>query len=235
MTQFPSFTRMKFKTNLPSDNREVWFMPFVTAQEKALLIAQESKDVDVMVKTLEDVISNCVPDLDISKLPVMDSDWLLMHIRSKSVSNVQELKIKDPDTQEFVELSIDIEKDLHVSRKEGHSKTIRVGEDSAVIMRYPTLREFQMFIQSQGDKVKLLNILFACIVAAVHGDEQFDISGATFEEKIAWADENLSDMHIKAISNFFETMPHARYEKKYVNSNGVQKTFVVEGMQSFFS
>lgn len=46
--------------------------------------------------------------------------------------------------------------------------------------------------------------------------------------------DNMSGDVIKKISKFFDTMPKIRQEVKYTNSNGDDKTFVVEGMRSFF-
>jgi len=46
--------------------------------------------------------------------------------------------------------------------------------------------------------------------------------------------DNLDGNVIKSIQKFFETMPKLRHEMKYTNSNGDEKTFVVEGMRTFF-
>ena len=46
--------------------------------------------------------------------------------------------------------------------------------------------------------------------------------------------ENTSGDVIKGIQKFFETMPKLRQELKYVNKEGNEKTFVVEGIRTFF-
>jgi hypothetical protein len=46
--------------------------------------------------------------------------------------------------------------------------------------------------------------------------------------------ETLTNAVISKIQKFFENMPRLRHEMKYVNSNGNEKTFVIEGMRTFF-
>ena len=47
--------------------------------------------------------------------------------------------------------------------------------------------------------------------------------------------DNMSGDVIKKVTKFFETMPKLRQELKYTNSKGDEKTFVVEGMRTFFT
>ena len=47
--------------------------------------------------------------------------------------------------------------------------------------------------------------------------------------------DNLSGETVRKISEFFDTMPKIRQELKYTNSEGTEKTFVVEGMRTFFT
>jgi hypothetical protein len=55
------------------------------------------------------------------------------------------------------------------------------------------------------------------------------------EEQITEFMDSLSGDMIKKITKFFETMPRLKQEMKYTNSAGTEKTFVVEGMRSFFT
>ena len=46
--------------------------------------------------------------------------------------------------------------------------------------------------------------------------------------------ENLENDIISRIENFFNTAPKLRHEIKYTNTLGHEKTFVIEGTDSFF-
>ena len=65
-------------------------------------------------------------------------------------------------------------------------------------------------------------------------DEIFKFKDYTGEEIDTFMD-GLDGGVIKQIQEFFESMPKLRHEMKYTNSNGDAKTFVIEGMRSFFT
>jgi hypothetical protein len=54
------------------------------------------------------------------------------------------------------------------------------------------------------------------------------------DEEVAEFVNSFTTNQIDQIKNFFETMPALRYEAKYKNSNGDDKTFIIEGMETFF-
>jgi len=46
--------------------------------------------------------------------------------------------------------------------------------------------------------------------------------------------ENVDTKVLKGIQKFFETMPKLKHEVTYVNDNGDDKIYAVEGINSFF-
>ena len=62
---------------VPSSGVNVKFRPFLVKEEKALLIAQQSEDLMVMVDTLKSVIKTCVLDtIDANKLATFDLEYM---------------------------------------------------------------------------------------------------------------------------------------------------------------
>ena len=87
-----------YELNLPSTDEVVKYRPFLVKEEKLLLIAQQSKDTKTIVETMKNVIQNCiVSKLDISSLPMFDIEYLLLHIRARSVGETAELNVICPD------------------------------------------------------------------------------------------------------------------------------------------
>ena len=81
MMSTPTYTMV-----IPTTDATVKFRPFLVKEEKALLIAQQSEDVIVMVDTLKDVINSCVIDkIDTNKLATFDLEYMFTQIRAKSV------------------------------------------------------------------------------------------------------------------------------------------------------
>mgnify|MGYP001480137730 CR=1 FL=1 len=68
----PKLAIAKFSVNLPSTGKLVTFRPFLVREEKAMLIAAESNDVETQVRTIKDALVACVDDVDINTLPYFD-------------------------------------------------------------------------------------------------------------------------------------------------------------------
>jgi hypothetical protein len=222
-----------FETTLFSTGKKVKFRPFTVREEKILLIAQEANDIDQTLLAIRQIITNCVYDLDVETLPMFDMEYLMLQLRAKSVNNVITFSITDPDTQKPVEIELDIDTiELTVDKR--HSKEIQVSEDMRLIMRYPRLDEVSLFKNYKGNEVNtLFDIMIACIDCVVDGDTVSRLEDFTKEE-IKTFIESFPGTVINDLKTFFETIPVLRYEAKYVNADGNEKTMILEGMETFF-
>ena len=66
----PKIVTPTFTAAIPSSKKEVTFRPFLVKEEKTLLIAMESKDVDHMYRAMIETLSACIltQDVNITKL-----------------------------------------------------------------------------------------------------------------------------------------------------------------------
>jgi hypothetical protein len=220
-----------FELEVPSTGKKIKYRPFTVKEEKILLIAQESKDIDQIVLSIKQVINNCAPDIDTDNLALFDLEYILLHIRAKSVNNVIEFKIKDPSTGEEIELSLDIH-EIKLKHNEDHNKIIRLNEDSCIVMRYPSINEIKDISKLKSQE-SIFNVMISCIDKIEFKDEVYIASEYTREELVEFVD-GLTSTDIKLIETFFETIPVLKFETNYMNSKGEKKTFVVEGMETFF-
>jgi hypothetical protein len=226
----PKISLPLFELTLPSTGEKINYRPFTVKEEKILLIAQESKDLDQIMLAVKQIIENCA-QLNTDKLATFDLEYLLINIRAKSVNNLVSFKIMDPDTKKQVELSIDLEA-ITIKTEEGHNKLIRLGESSAILMRYPTLAELASLAKSKTKEASF-NVMISCIDTVEYDGAVYKASDYSREELIEFVD-GLTNAVIADIERFFTTMPKLRFETTYINANGVEKKFVVEGMESFF-
>ena len=126
-----------FETKLLSTGKKkIKYRPFTVKEEKILLIAQESDDIEQVILAIKQIIGNCCPDVNVDELPMFDLEYLLLQIRGKSVNNVITFQITDPDTEKPVMLELNID-EIEITKPEGHSAEIPLGEDSYLVMRYP--------------------------------------------------------------------------------------------------
>lgn len=218
---------------LPSTGKKVKYRPFTVKEEKILLVAQESDDPLQEILATKQIVNNCLVDSDVSKMSMFDLEYVLLIIRSRSVDNTLEFVIKDPDTEERIELEIDINS-IMLTNDEKHTNLVRINDEFSIVLKYPTIDEFAEIVTMNPDD-PLVNyfVMTSCLDKLVSADEVFDFSEYTNEHIDAFMDGMTGDV-IALIQLFFETMPKIRHEMKYKNKNGDDKTFVVEGTRSFF-
>ena len=220
-----------FELELPSTKQKLKYRPFTVKEEKILLIAQESQELEQTILAVKQIVGNCFSEVDVEKLALFDLECLLLALRIKSVSNEVKFTIKDPDTEKNVELEINLES-VKLIEKEDHDTKIHINEESFLMMRYPTVNEI-LILQKDNTAEMLMDIMISCIDNIVSGDEIYKSEDFTKEQMVEFLD-TLPSTTIKDLEHFFNTMPTMRHEMKYVNENGDEKTFVVEGLDSFF-
>lgn len=232
MSGLPKLDLPLFKLVLPSTGKEILYRPFTVKEEKILLIAQESKDIDQIVLAIKQIISNCVVNIDVERLATFDFEYILLHIRGKSVNNLIDLKVRDPDTQESISLSINID-EVTLKKDPEHTNRIQVNANAVILMRYPTLNEVSILAKGKATSEVLFNAMVSCIDQIVVDDSVYKTEDFSEKELLEFVDQ-LTPNVLADIQKFFETIPVLRMEIPYKNKNGDQKTFVMEGMETFF-
>lgn len=231
--KLPNIDLPLFELELPSSGKKIKYRPFTVKEEKILLVAQESDEPEQTVLSVKQIVNNCLVDIDVEKLAMFDLEYVLLMLRSKSVDNNIRFAIKDPDTEETVELEIDLN-EVKVTRDDEHSNRVKINDDYTLFLRYPTIEEFiKIAGADQKDPLVSYFIMISCLDKIASEDDVFKFEDYT-EEEIDDFMENLQGDVLKKIQKFFETMPKLRHEMKYTNQNGKEQTFVIEGMRSFF-
>lgn len=222
-----------FQLEIPSTGKKIKYRPFTVKEEKILLVAQESEDAEQEIIAAKQILNNCLIDIDVSELAMFDLEYVLLMIRAKSVDNVISFAIKDPDTEETIQLDLKIE-EVKINRDPEHTNKVRVNDEFVLFLKYPTIDEFIKIIKMDPED-PLVNymIMISCLDQLASEEEVFKFSEYTEKEIDAFM-ENMPGDVIKQIQRFFETMPKVRHEMKYTNKEGKEKTFVLEGLRSFF-
>jgi hypothetical protein len=222
-----------FEMELPSTKKKLKYRPFTVKEEKILLVAQEANDPEQEILAARQVVSNCIIDEDVSSFAMFDLEYVLLVLRSRSVDNTITFQIKDPDTEESIQLVIDAE-NVKFMETETHTNKIELDGTYSLFLKYPTIEEFTSIIKMDDDD-PLVNyfVMISCLDYIASEDEVHYFKDYENSDIDAFMD-NLDGGVIKKIEHFFSTMPKLRHEMKYKNKEGKDKTFVIEGMRSFF-
>jgi hypothetical protein len=229
----PKIDMPLYELILPSTGKKVQYRPFTVKEEKILLTAQQSKESDQIITAIKQIVNNCIVNYDVDKLALFDLEFLMINIRSKSVDNNVEFEIEDPDTNEKVKLTLNLE-NVKVHRDENHTNKIQVDDKYTLFLKYPTIDDFSEIVgKTDLTPEKTYEVLMSCIDKLASEDEVYNFKDFTKKQ----VDEFIESLHAdvtKKIKLFFDTMPKVRHEMPYKNSKGEEKVFTIQGTQSFF-
>jgi len=236
MMSAPTYTMV-----VPSSGVSVKFRPFLVKEEKALLIAQQSEDIGVMIQTIKGIINTCVLDtLDVDKLATFDLEYMFTQIRAKSVGEIIELIFPcdidhgEDNEKARVKVSIDLTT-LIVEKDPNHNNKINLFGDVGVVMKYPTMDVMKRLENlDTNDLDKVFSVVADSIDYIYQGEEIFYGKEQKHEELLQFLNNLTSEQFVK-VQQFFATMPRIKKEIEYtcpVCQKHHRK--MLEGMQSFF-
>jgi len=222
-----------FEGVLPSSGETFKYRQYTVKEEKILLVAQESNETGAEILAMKQVVNNCLLDREIEDLAMFDLEFVHLTLRSKSVDNTMNFTVTDPDTEEKIELELDVEK-VKMNETEGHSKEIKINDDYILYLKYPSIDAFVRITQMDSqDPLVNYFVMVSCLDKIASEDEVYYFKDYT-EQEIDDFMNGLNSQVIAAIQKFFETMPRLRHELQYKNKEGTEKTFVIEGLRTFF-
>lgn len=236
MMSTPTYTMV-----IPTTDATVKFRPFLVKEEKALLIAQQSEDVIVMVDTLKEVINSCVIDkIDTNKLATFDLEYMFTQIRAKSVGETIDMVFPcdvdhgDQNEKARVKISIDLTT-IKVEKDPNHTNKIHLFDDVGVVMRYPTIEIMKKLQNLETDNLDMIfDVIAGSIDFIYQGDEIFYGKEQKHEELVQFLNNLTSEQFVK-VQKFFDTMPKIKKEVDYECPVCKKQHHVsLEGLQSFF-
>jgi len=233
----PKISVPKYKLKLPSDGRTVNFRPFLVKEEKILLLATESGDQTTIVGAIKDIIKDCTDITDVEKLATFDIEFVFLQIRTKSVGESVDVTVVCPDDEETsVSVSIPLD-EIKVKKTRGHKKEIKISDEIAITMGYPSLETFvAMNFGEEGAGVdQVFDMAASCVETIADANQVYECSTTPKKELIEFFDQ-MNSKQFMMIQDFFEKMPKLTHTVKVTNPNtGVESDVVLEGLASFFA
>jgi DNA-directed RNA polymerase subunit RPC12/RpoP len=223
---------------IPSTNKKVCYRPFLVKDEKALLIANQSKDIDVMSQTLKQIIADCIlEDINVNELATFDIEYIFCKLRAKSVGEIVEIVLTCGNCSEKIESTIDIST-IEVTKDETHTNKFVLFDKVGVKLKYPDYNTIKMLYQLSDEQVMEINNIISLIISCIdyiYDDDNVYYAKETRKEELQEFVENLTKEQMQKVLNFFATMPKLSKKIEYrcphcQHDNSV----VLEGLDSFF-
>ena len=239
----PKINTPTYELTLPSNRKKVKYRPFLVREEKILVLALESEDQKQITDAIIQIIGDCLitKNVDVTKLPTFDIEYLFLNVRSKSVGETVEVNVTCPDDGKTkVETSINID-DIKVVKDKNHKLIVQLDDKYSMKLKYPSLDQFiennfDFEMAAPNESVSAaMSMLSSCIDMIYDEEESWDASESTKEELDEFIDQ-LNTKQFQEVEEFFRTMPKLSHKLKVTNpQTGVESEVILEGLASFFS
>ena len=230
----PKLETPDYTLKLPSTDEEIKFRPFLVKEQKRIMMAQESDDVNETIDTINQLISDCTFNkIDTKKLAMFDAEYIFLQVRSKSVGSKVELNITCPDDKETkVAHTFDLD-EINVAMFDDHTNEVQLTENIKVFFRYPLLSTFTKYASKTNTTDMMFKLIEDCVEEVHYHDvvtNRVDMSEKDLSEFI----DSLSTEQFAKMTKFFETMPRLRHKIEVKNpKTEITSEILLEGIQSF--
>ncbi len=226
------------ETELPSTGKKIKYRPFLVKEEKILLLAMEGEDEKEIETSVKNILKSCIlSKIKIEDLATFDLEYLFLRIRAASAGEDVSMRVTCLDDNEtVVNVMINL-LDVKVHKPEGHTNKIMLDDNIGIVLKYPSINEFiniTLLDKDLDTTDKVFEMLADCVDQIFNEEEVWDAESTSKEEIVNFI-ENLTQKQFEKIQQFFDTMPILKHNFKVINPNtGVESTYTLEGLQSFF-
>jgi hypothetical protein len=225
----------KYDIVIPSQNKKVKYRPYLVKEEKVLMMAMESQDMNAILNAVVDTITACVQnDIEKDKLTIFDVEYMFTQIRAKSVGETSKVGIKCKHCETSNEIAIDVSSiKIDVPKI---SNTIELTSEITLEMKWPSYDD--LISLGIKDTKSMAQNAFAMIgkcIAAIHtNDERISTKDVPSEELEEFIDSMTKDQFQK-VSAYIEQMPRLIHNVDFnCVSCGETNNIKLEGMSDFF-
>ena len=229
----PKLNAPSYEMKVPSTGETVKFRPFLVKEQKILMIAQESKDPNMMANAMCDLIESCCENIkEVEKMPTFDIEYMFLQLRAVSVGSEIELEMLcQDDNVTKVPVTIDLG-EIKVSELPNHKKEIMITDKIGMTFKYPSLKDIAKYGQDGISAVDTtFGVIQDCLVNIFDENQVYDEMN---QQELQEFVEQMTTEQFEEVQGFFDTMPKLRHtvEVKNPNTGHVNKVHL-EGMQSF--
>lgn len=224
-----------FELKLPSTGKFIEYRPYTVKEEKGLLIANESKDPKAMVSAARNLIKACVPDIDVDKMTMFDFEYIFLQLRSKSVGETSDLKVKCKSCEHQNDVTINVE-DVKIKNDVKKNMRVQLSDNGVGIMlNYPSFKMAEKMVgKGQSQSENIVDMIVACTEAIYDKDTVYAAAEQSQKELVAFV-ESIPSSKFKEIAALFESMPTVALDLDFKCAKcGTDNSLEVEGLSNFF-
>lgn len=214
----------------PSTGKNISFRPFTVKEEKALMLALQENNVEIVTEAIKSIVEVCTDGkIDPSKTPYYDIEYIFLQIRSKSIGEIIDMVGGCECGPVKNEFSVDIA-DTIVDPAPIEKKVIQIPDtDYTIEIRHPSIDDFARLINTDGECAN--EVVANCITTVITTDEVMDWND---QEKLDFV-ESMTPKQQKMVALFLKDMPITQIPVKYTcKACGKEHSRTLKGFENFF-
>ena len=233
----PKLNTPTYELEIPSTDEKIQYRPFLVKEEKILMMALETKDNAQIVNAVKDIVNECTFNkVNISTMPMFDTEYIFLQIRSKSVGEVSKLKLLCPDDKKtYADVELDLN-EVKVQVGDDHTNKIELTDDMGIIMTYPSIDSFSDSGIQDINASNMIDVIGTCILQIYEqkGEKIYEAKDQTKKELTEFI-EQLNTKQFQDVQKFFDTMPRLKHTIKIKNPKTKKTSEVtLSGLNDFF-
>ena len=233
----PKLNTPTYELEIPSTDEKIQYRPFLVKEEKILMMALETKDNAQIVNAVKDIVNECTFNkINISTMPMFDTEYIFLQIRSKSVGEVSKLKLLCPDDKKtYADVELDLN-EVKVQVGDDHTNKIELTDDMGIIMTYPSIDSFSDSGIQDINASNMIDVIGTCILQIYEqkGEKIYEAKDQTKKELTEFI-EQLNTKQFQDVQKFFDTMPRLKHTIKIKNPKTKKTSEVtLSGLNDFF-
>ena len=226
-----------FSFDVPSTKQKIQIRSMVSREEKILLYAKESKELEDIFRAIQQVCQNCVTDdkFNVQTLTMFDLDSLFLKIRSLSVSNKQKVSYVDNEDTKQYDFEIDIDKvNVRYPEESKIPCVITITADVSISLKYPSCQLYTNSIFLKETGIKLGDFLIdSCIDTVKSNSGITSFRDETNEDRADFID-SLPITARNDIMKFVNNLPSLYHKLEYTNEKGTKRSIELTTLSDFF-
>lgn len=248
----PKISLPIFELTILSRDEPVKFRPFLVKEEKLLLMALQDSDSETILKTIKQVINNClVDDIDIDSIPIFDIEYLFLNIRARSVGEkvqsnfVCQNVIGSMEDEEGNEVPVQcknlMEVDVNLLEIAPPSvdvnRKIQLTNNVGIQLNFPTIENFRnvegLLFSEDNDQV--YELIKEC-TEYVYDENDVYYAKETSKEEFVQFLESLTQEQFDKIIDFFSKLPKIKLDIEHkCEKCEFDHKLHLEGLNDFFT
>ena len=221
---------------IPSTQEKVSFRPFLTKEQKILLMALETKDNRKILSAVTDTIAACAPKIDLKKLTTYDVEYIFTQMRAKSVGERSKVGMKCSECGQQNEITINLEK-IEMKAPDKKAGVVKLNDTWTLKLKYPSYVSMinnDKMISGDSPTATIMAMMASCLDTLSSEDENIRFSEETNEAVTDFID-NLNAEQFEKVMNFIQNAPKLRHDVVFkCQECEHENKYTLEGMNDFF-